>query len=69
MPTPRPRPCRSLVLRRWRQSEEGTVLLADDGLDQTGVTNLLMKPFAADALAGRIKELIARRNEANGWSG
>jgi two-component system cell cycle sensor histidine kinase/response regulator CckA len=29
------------------------------GLDPTGVTNLLMKPFTADTLATRIKELIA----------
>jgi two-component system, cell cycle sensor histidine kinase and response regulator CckA len=38
------------------------------GLDPTGVTNLLMKPFTADTLASRIKELIAGRSEADGWS-
>ena len=31
---------------------------AGAGLDPTGVTNLLMKPFTADVLATRIKELI-----------
>ena len=31
---------------------------AGAGLDPTGVTNLLMKPFTADTLAARIKELI-----------
>jgi CheY-like chemotaxis protein len=31
---------------------------AGQGLDPTGVTNLLMKPFTADVLAARIKELI-----------
>jgi DNA-binding response OmpR family regulator len=29
------------------------------GLNPTGVANLLMKPFTADTLAARIKELIA----------
>jgi DNA-binding response OmpR family regulator len=41
---------------------------AGTGLDPTGVTNLLMKPFTADTLAARIKLLIAGRNEADGWS-
>ena len=41
---------------------------AGEGLDPTGVTNLLMKPFTADTLASRIKELIAGRSEANGWN-
>jgi PAS domain S-box-containing protein len=31
------------------------------GLNPTGVTNLLMKPFTADTLATRIKELIAAK--------
>jgi two-component system cell cycle sensor histidine kinase/response regulator CckA len=31
---------------------------AGAGLDPTGATNLLMKPFTADTLASRIKELI-----------
>ena len=33
------------------------------GLDPAGVTNLLMKPFTADTLATRIKELIADKPE------
>jgi two-component system cell cycle sensor histidine kinase/response regulator CckA len=41
---------------------------AGTGLDPTGVTNLLMKPFTADTLAARIKELITGRNETDGWS-
>ena len=41
---------------------------AGTGIDPTGVTNLLMKPFTADTLAARIKEMIAGRNEADGWS-
>jgi two-component system, cell cycle sensor histidine kinase and response regulator CckA len=42
---------------------------AGAGLDPTGVTNLLMKPFTADTLAARIKELITGRKEADGWNG
>jgi two-component system, cell cycle sensor histidine kinase and response regulator CckA len=42
---------------------------AGAGLDPTGVTNLLMKPFTADTLASRIKELIAGRSEGDGWNG
>jgi PAS domain S-box-containing protein len=41
---------------------------AGAGLDPTGVTNLLMKPFTADTLASRIKALITGRSEADGWS-
>jgi PAS domain S-box-containing protein len=41
---------------------------AGAGLDPTGVTNLLMKPFTADTLAARIKELMAGRTEVDGWS-
>jgi len=41
---------------------------AGAGLDPTGVTNLLMKPFTADTLAARIKELITGRSEVDGWS-
>jgi len=41
---------------------------AGQGLDPTGVTNLLMKPFTADTLAARIKELITGRTEADGWT-
>jgi PAS domain S-box-containing protein len=41
---------------------------AGAGLDPTGVTNLLMKPFTADTLAARIKELITGKPEADGWS-
>jgi len=41
---------------------------AGAGLDPTGVTNLLMKPFTADTLAARIKELMAGRKEVDGWS-
>ena len=37
------------------------------GLDPTGATNLLMKPFTADTLAARIKEMITGRKEADGW--
>jgi CheY-like chemotaxis protein/two-component sensor histidine kinase len=39
---------------------------AGAGLDPTGVTNLLMKPFTADTLALRIKDLITGRKEADG---
>ncbi len=41
---------------------------AGAGLDPAGVTNLLMKPFTADTLAARIKEVIAGRTEVDGWS-
>ena len=41
---------------------------AGSGLNPTGVTNLLMKPFTADTLAARIKELITGRSEVDGWS-
>jgi len=41
---------------------------AGAGLDPTGVTNLLMKPFTADTLAARIKELITGRTEPDGRS-
>jgi PAS domain S-box-containing protein len=41
---------------------------AGAGLDPTGVTNLLMKPFTADTLAARIKELMLGRKEVDGWS-
>jgi two-component system, cell cycle sensor histidine kinase and response regulator CckA len=41
---------------------------AGHGLDPTGVTNLLMKPFTADTLAARIKELMSGRKEADGWN-
>ena len=41
---------------------------AGAGLDPAGITNLLMKPFTADTLAARIKELITGRTEADGWS-
>ena len=41
---------------------------AGAGLDPTGVTNLLMKPFTADTLAARIKEMITGRKEIDGWS-
>ena len=40
---------------------------AGAGLDPTGVTNLLMKPFTADTLAARIKELITGGQEVDGW--
>jgi two-component system cell cycle sensor histidine kinase/response regulator CckA len=40
---------------------------AGAGLDPAGATNLLMKPFTADTLAARIKELVTARKEADGW--
>jgi len=41
---------------------------AGQGLDPTGVTNLLMKPFTADVLASRIKNLIQGiKGDANTW--
>ena len=40
---------------------------AGAGLDPTGVTNLLMKPFTADTLAARIKEMISGKAD-DGWS-
>ena len=36
------------------------------GVDPTGATNLLMKPFTADTLATRIKELIASKDAMDG---
>ena len=39
---------------------------AGQGLDPAGVTNLLMKPFTADTLAARIKQLISGTKEADG---
>ena len=39
---------------------------AGRGLDPTGVTNLLMKPFTADTLAARIKELMTKPKEIDG---
>ena len=41
---------------------------AGAGLDPAGVTNLLMKPFTADTLASRIKELMSGRTQADGRS-
>ena len=41
---------------------------AGSGVDPTGATNLLMKPFTADTLAARIKELITGEKEADGWN-
>ena len=41
---------------------------AGQGLDPTGATNLLMKPFTADVLAARIKNLIQGiKGDANTW--
>ena len=40
---------------------------AGSGLDPSGITNLLMKPFTADTLAARIKGLMAEGKEADGW--
>jgi two-component system cell cycle sensor histidine kinase/response regulator CckA len=41
---------------------------AGQGLDPTGVTNLLMKPFTADTLAARIKAMMPGRKEMDGRS-
>ena len=41
---------------------------AGSGLDPAGVTNLLMKPFTADTLAARIKEMLSGRTETDGRS-
>ena len=41
---------------------------AGSGLDPTGITNLLMKPFTADTLAARIKGLLTEGTEADGWN-
>lgn len=41
---------------------------AGAGLDPTGITNLLMKPFTADTLAARIKGIMTEGKEADGWS-
>ena len=41
---------------------------AGSGVDSTGATNLLMKPFTADTLAARIKEMITGKQESDGWS-
>jgi two-component system cell cycle sensor histidine kinase/response regulator CckA len=40
---------------------------AGSGVDPTGITNLLMKPFTADTLAARIKSIMAEGKEADGW--
>ncbi len=40
---------------------------AGAGLDPTGITNLLMKPFTADTLAARISDMMSRK-EADGWT-
>jgi two-component system, cell cycle sensor histidine kinase and response regulator CckA len=39
---------------------------AGSGLDPTGITNLLMKPFTADTLAARIKGIMTEGTEADG---
>jgi PAS domain S-box-containing protein len=39
---------------------------AGSGLDPTGITNLLMKPFTADTLAARIKGIMTEGKEADG---
>ena len=39
---------------------------AGTGLDPAGVPNLLMKPFTADTLAARIRELMKGRTQADG---
>jgi len=39
---------------------------AGSGLDPTGITNLLMKPFTADTLAARIKGIMTEVTEADG---
>jgi PAS domain S-box-containing protein len=41
---------------------------AGSGLNPTGITNLLMKPFTADTLAARIKGIMTEGKEADGWS-
>ena len=41
---------------------------AGSGVDPTGAANLLMKPFTADTLAARIKEVITGKKEHDGWS-
>jgi PAS domain S-box-containing protein len=41
---------------------------AGQGLDPTGVTNLLMKPFTADTLAARITALMPGRKKPDGRS-
>ena len=41
---------------------------AGSGLDPTGITNLLMKPFTADTLAARIKGVLTEGKETNGWT-
>jgi len=48
-----------------REKDRIDVLVTDvvmPGVDPTGATNLLMKPFTADTLATCIKELIAGTN-------
>ena len=41
---------------------------AGAGVDPTGATNLLMKPFTADTLAARIKDMITGKQEPDGWN-
>ena len=41
---------------------------AGSGVDPTGVTKLLMKPFTADTLAARIKEMLTERTRVDGRS-
>ena len=41
---------------------------AGSGVDPTGATNLLMKPFTAATLAARIKEVMTGKQDADGWN-
>lgn len=51
------------VVPSLRASLIAIITLAALSLNLTGVTNLLMKPFTADALARRLKELIAAKQQ------
>lgn len=42
---------------------------AGAGVDPMGVTNLLMRPFTADTLATRIKDMLSGTKEPDGWNG
>jgi PAS domain S-box-containing protein len=41
---------------------------AGSGIEPTGATNLLMKPFTAATLAARIKEVMTGKQDADGWN-
>jgi len=41
---------------------------AGSGVDPTRAGDLLMKPFTADTLAARIREMITGKQDSDGWT-